>query len=371
MTLPIYLDHAATTPVLPEVLTAMLPYFSEYYGNASSRYHAYGWLAEEAFTEANNTIAHALNCSASHIIHTSGATESVNLALKSNYLNHPQSKIIAWNSDHKAALSTLQNLNEIGANTCILDVDKNGMPDILALEETLAQGPALISVLYVNNETGLIFPLDEILALKQKYEFKIHVDATQAIGKIPIDFNNSAIDFLSFSAHKIYGPKGAGCLVSKDKIAAIIHGGGQQQSQRSGTLNMPAIMGMAKALEIATVKINEYNSHTSKLKSQFEAQLKSGYPAGFINTESENRVSNISNFCFVGKDPEKLLHKLNNMAISNGSACNSAHTTPSHVLTAMHLSTEDAFASLRFSFGWQNTADQIDEVMAKIIQATA
>jgi cysteine desulfurase len=361
--LPIYLDYAATTPVCAEVLDSMLPYFTENFGNASSRHHAFGWLAEDAVEDAQTKISKTFSCKKNEIIFTSGATESINLALKGYFENFPKTCLITLKTEHKATLEVAEYLVRKAVEVNILGVNENGDLDLNELESEFAKGSALVSIMWVNNETGVIHPIEEIVKLKQKYDFELHVDATQAVGKIPIHFEG--IDFLSFSAHKIYGPKGVGALLvnEKQKIQAQILGGGQQRGLRSGTLNIPGIVGIGKAVEISNSKIDTFNSHCQKLKDKFESEICSIYPSAQINGLKSSRVSNISNVCFIGKDGEDLMRKLHKIAISNGSACNSATTFPSHVLTAMGLSESDAFASLRFSFGWGNSIEQMDEVL--------
>ncbi|MCP9766670.1 cysteine desulfurase [Lacihabitans sp. LS3-19] len=361
--LPIYLDHAATTPVSPEVLEAMLPYFTENYGNPSSRHHAYGWFAEEAFDTAVEQISKAFKCKKNEVVFTSGATESINLALKGFFEYQPETRFISYNTEHKATLEVAETLKSKGSQVTILGVKPNGDLDLEVLENELKKGFSLLSLMYANNETGLIHPMAEIIKLKEKYDFLLHIDVTQAVGKLDIDFRG--IDMLSYSAHKIYGPKGVGGLLVKEglKLSPQIVGGGQQRSLRSGTLNIPGIVGIGLATKLAQQNIEKYNHHCGSVKSKFESVIKEIFPESIINAADSSRVSNISNVCFTGYDGEDLMLKLHNIAVSNGSACNSATTFPSHVLTAMGLSSSDAFASLRFSFGWGNTMEQLDEVL--------
>jgi cysteine desulfurase len=367
MALPIYLDYAATTPLATEVLNEMMPYFIENYGNAGSRHHAYGWLAEEAVDEAKERIAKAFKCRINEIVFTSGATESINLALKGFLELNPGCQIISCVTEHKATLEVIADLARRSIKTTLLDVNKEGEISLAQLETELQKGKSLVSIMWVNNETGLIHPISEILKLKEKYGFVLHVDATQAVGKIPIDFSN--IDFLSLSAHKIYGPKGTGALLVKDseKINPQILGGGQQRKLRSGTLNIPGIVGLGKAVERATISMADFNNHCEKLKSILESEILNIYSKVRINASNVNRVSSISNICFEGFDGEDLMRKLYKVAISNGSACNSATTFPSHVLTAMGLSETDAFASLRFSFGWGNSEKDLEVFFENLV----
>jgi cysteine desulfurase len=366
MALPIYLDYAATTPLAPEVLNEMLPYFIENFGNAGSRHHAYGWLAEEAVDESKERIAKAFLCKKNEIIFTSGATESINLALKGFLELNPNYQIISCATEHKATLEVVADVAKRSIKTTFLEVNKEGEISLEELETELQKGKSLVSIIWVNNETGLIHPISEIIKLKEKYDFVLHVDATQALGKIKMDFSN--IDFLSFSAHKIYGPKGMGGLLINDsqKINSQILGGGQQRNMRSGTLNIPGIVGMGKALELANNRIVAFNAHCQKLKSRLESEILKNHPKTKINASNSRRVSNISNICFDGFDGEDLMRKLHKVAISNGSACNSATTFPSHVLTAMGMSEADAFASLRFSFGWGNSEKDLEVIFENL-----
>jgi cysteine desulfurase len=368
--LPIYLDFAATTPVAEEVLADMLPYFSSVFGNPSSRHHAFGWFAEEAVDTALSQISESLGVFKTEIVFTSGATESINLALKGFLSQNIDYKLITIKTEHKATLDVAQQLADAGREVVYLDVDADGIISIETLEKELQKGPALVALLWVNNETGLIHPIGEIGALVHRYGGKVHLDATQAVGKMPLNFKEMQIDLLSFSAHKIYGPKGVGALlVKKDiKIAAQIAGGGHQRGRRSGTLNVPGIVGLGKAVELSVKNINENQAHLRSLKTKFEEKVIG--LGGKINSEGAERAVHISNICFVGKDGEDLLTKLHKIAISNGSACNSASTLPSHVLKAMCYSDADAYSSLRFSFGVNTKTEDIDmalEHLAEVI----
>jgi cysteine desulfurase len=371
MALPIYLDYAATTPLATEVLNEMIPYFTENFGNAGSRHHAYGWLAEEAVDEAKVRIANVFLCKKNQIVFTSGATESINLAIKGFVELNPDYQIISCVTEHKATLEVVADLAKRATKTTLLEVNKEGEISLEELETELQKGKSLVSLMWVNNETGLIHPISEIIKLKEKYDFVLHVDATQALGKVPMDFSN--IDFLSFSAHKIYGPKGMGALLINEsqKIHPQILGGGHQRNLRSGTLNIPGIVGMGKAVELANHRIGDFNAHCEKLKSILESEIIKIYTKARVNTSKATRVSSISNICFEGFDGEDLMRKLHKVAISNGSACNSATTFPSHVLTEMGMSEADAFSSLRFSFGWGNSEKDLEvffENLANVVR---
>lgn len=368
MALPIYLDYAATTPLAPEVLDEMMPYFTENFGNAGSRHHAYGWLAEEAVDEAKERIAKAFLCKKNEILFTSGATESINLALKGFLELNPDYQIISCATEHKATLEVVADLGKKSIQTTLLKVNNQGEISLEMLEIELQKGKSVLSLMWANNETGIIHPISEIIKLKEKYDFVLHVDATQAVGKIPMDFDG--IDFLSFSAHKIYGPKGMGGLLINDsqKINPQILGGGQQRNMRSGTLNIPGIVGMGKAVELATNRIGDFNAHCVKLKASLESEVLKIYPKARVNGSDTQRVSNISNICFEGFDGEDLMRKLHKVAISNGSACNSATTFPSHVLTTMGMNEADAFSSLRFSFGWGNSEKDLEVFFDNLVK---
>lgn len=368
MALPIYLDYAATTPLAPEVLNEMMPYLTENFGNAGSRHHAYGWLAEEAVDESKERISKALKCKKNEILFTSGATESINLALKGFWELNPDCQIISCLTEHKATLEVVADLGKKSIQTTLLEVNSQGKISLEKLEVELRKGKSLVSVMWVNNETGMIHPISEIIKLKEKYNFVLHIDATQAVGKIPMDF--AGIDFLSFSAHKIYGSKGMGALLVKDseKINPQILGGGQQRKLRSGTLNIPGIVGLGKAVELATNRISELNAHCEKLKASLESEVLKIYPKARVNASDTQRVSNISNICFDGLDGEDLMRKLHKVAISNGSACNSATTFPSHVLTAMGMNEADAFSCLRFSFGWGNSEKDLEVFFDNLVK---
>lgn len=368
MNYPIYLDYAATTSVDAKVLEKMLPYFSEHFGNASSRHHPYGWQAEEAVDEAKSNISKILGCDSKEIVFTSGATESINLALKGVFESQ-KGHLITIKTEHKATLDTAEYLQNKGTEVTYLGVDKNGNIDLNKLDESILNNTKLISIMHVNNETGLIMPMDEIVDLAHRKGVLVHIDATQSIGKMRVPQN---ADLLSFSGHKIYGPKGVGCLIAKRnvKTSTQMHGGKHQRNRRSGTLNVPGIVGISEALKIVSdldVSVME------SLRNAFEETLTKELSFLSINAKEGKRVSNISNVCFHGIDGEELLMKLTKIAVSNGSACNSASTEASYVLRAMGLSEQDAFSSLRFSLGkdtikadMENAVDHVIETAKKL-----
>ena len=368
MNYPIYLDYAATTPVDAKVLEKMLPYFSEHFGNSASRHHAFGWQAKEAADEAKGNISKVLGCNTKEIVFTSGATESINLALKGVFENQ-NGHLITVKTEHKATLDTAEYLQKKGTEVTFLGVDKNGNIDLNELEESIIDNTMLISIMHVNNETGLVMPIEEIIEMAHRKGILVHIDATQSIGKLELPQNP---DLLSFSGHKIYGPKGVGCLIAKKEVqlSAQIHGGKQQRNRRSGTLNVPGIVGISEALRL----MSEVDVLAMEvLRNTFEETLTKELSFLSINAKEGKRVGNISNVCFQGLDGEELLMKLTKIAVSNGSACNSASTEASYVLRAMGLSEQDAYSSLRFSLGkdtsnadMENAADYVIETVKKL-----
>lgn len=368
MHLPVYMDYAATTPVHSEVMNAMVPYFSGFFGNPASRYHAYGWMAEEAIDSASALISKNLGCGKNEIIYTSGATESINMALNGVMESDQDLQLITFETEHKATLETAKYWESKNRSVCILKVDQNGQLDLNVLSEVLKNKKSLVSAIWINNETGVIFPVDDLVELKKKHDFLLHIDATQAIGKLEFSFNSIGFDLMSFSAHKIYGPKGVGALIVKKDVvfSPLIRGGGQQRGLRGGTVNVPGIIGLSKALELVIDRTEAYVSKTLKIKTELERQLIERFDFLKINGSSSKRTCNISNVCFTGHDGEDLLMRLSQVAVSNGSACNSASTSPSHVLKAMGLSDQHAFASLRFSLGYENKMEDINVLMENL-----
>lgn len=366
MNYPIYLDYAATTPVDERVLKEMLPYFTEHFGNSSSRFHAFGWKAEEAVGKARLQVADLLGASSKEIVFTGGATESINLAIKgaAEAASGGKNHIISLKTEHKAVLDTLKNLEKKGFEVTWLDVESDGLLNIEKLEAAVRPETLLISVMWVNNETGVIQNIRKIGELARQNGVVFHTDATQAIGKLNSDVQELGVDLLSFSGHKIYGPKGTGVLYIKNtvKLTAQQDGGGHERSRRSGTLNVSGIVGLGQACELAGAESKQESEKNESLKAGFEDFLLNTFDFCEINGAGAPRVSAISNVCFKGFDGEELLMKLNQIAISNGSACNSASVDPSHVLKAMGLSDADAYSSLRFSFGRFTKAEDISNL---------
>ncbi|KPM48640.1 cysteine desulfurase family protein [Jiulongibacter sediminis] len=366
--MPIYLDYAATTPVDPLVMEKMLPWFTSQYGNAASRFHAYGWLAEEAVDEARKSISKITGYSTKEIIFTSGATEAINLALKGFFeAKGFEGSLITPLTEHKATLDTAEYLQSKGVKVHHLPVNTNGEIDLEQLDPFLEGKDCLLSVMQVNNETGVILPVKEIIELAHQKGAKVHVDATQAVGKLP--FLSSA-DMTSFSAHKIYGPKGVGVLLCKKEVelSPQIHGGRHQRNRRSGTLNVSGIVGVSKALQLAESKREAEFTRLKELSSRLENALLTAIENAEVNAAGASRVPGISSICFKGLDGEDLLMRMTKIAVSNGSACNSASTEPSYVLRAMGKSEADAFASVRFSLGRFTTEMEIEKAVKHVIE---
>jgi cysteine desulfurase len=371
---PIYLDNNATTPMEPRVLEAMLPFFTKYFGNASSRTHSFGWEADAAVEYAREQVAYLINAEPQEVVFTSGATEADNLALKGIFETY-QSKgnhIITVKSEHKAVLDSCKHLQKMGADITYLDVEADGLIDIAILEEAINARTILISVMYANNETGVIQPVKEIAAIAKKKGVLFFSDATQAVGKIPVDVIKDGIDLMSFSAHKMYGPKAAGALYVRRKnprvrIAAQMDGGGHERGMRSGTLNVPGIVGFGKACELARIEMKKDGERMCKLRNKLEAELlKTG--RAFINGNTEHRLPNVSNMSFENVNGVDLISQLNkNIALSSGSACTSGTNEPSYVLKAMGLTDEMARSSLRFGLGRFTTEEEIDYTIGQLI----
>jgi cysteine desulfurase len=370
MNYPIYLDYAATTPMDKRVLEVMLPYFTQHFGNAGSRQHAYGWVAAEAVATARRQVADCIGAAAKEIIFTSGATEAINLAIKGTFQSSSREKkhIITITTEHKATLEVCKSLESQGIEVSYLPVDSRGTLDLNILKNTIQENTILISLLWGNNETGVIHPIKDITAIAHASNILVHVDATQTVGKIPVSVTELSIDLLSFSSHKIYGPKGVGALFIKKGVSVLSqqHGGGQERNLRGGTLNISGIVGFGEACKLASEEIEE-NKRIEKLRDLLEALLQEKLSGIQINNQHADRLSHISNISFPKADGEELLMRLNKIAISNGSACNSAATEPSHVLKAMGLSNELAYASVRFSLGRFTNDEDIHTAASHVI----
>jgi cysteine desulfurase len=367
MKLPIYLDYNATTPVDKRVLDAMLPYFSENFGNAASRSHLYGWTSQDAVMNARNQIADLLNCDAKEIIFTSGATESNNLTIKGLFeLCYPSQKhIITVATEHKAILDVCDSLVKKGAEITYLQPDQFGIVSITQIEDAIREDTFLISVMYANNEIGTVQAIQEIGLLARKHNILFHTDATQAVGKIEMDVVRDNIDLLSLSGHKFYAPKGIGALyVNKaskaSRMIAQMDGGKHERGYRSGTLNVTGIVGLGKASEIAKTEQLIDNQRVELLRNKLEQAILEYIPYTFLNGFPENRLPNLCNISFGGLDGEMLLDSFRDIAVSSGSACTSASIEPSHVLKAIGIENNLAHASIRFSLGKYTTNEEID-----------
>lgn len=366
MKLPVYLDNNATTAVDPRVFEAMTPYFLDVYGNAASRSHAFGWAAEEAVDYARGQIAKLINANSKEIIITSGATESNNLALKGVYEMYAAkgNHFITVSTEHKAILDACKHLEKLGAEVTYLPVGEDGLIKLNQIEEAIRPNTVLVSVMYGNNELGVIQPIREIGELCKSKGVLFHSDATQAVGKIPVDVIADHIDLMSFTAHKMYGPKGVGALYVRRKnprvkVTAQMDGGGHERGMRSGTLNVPGIVGFGKACEIAMNEMQSDAERLSKLRDKLEnalLQLEEAY----VNGSVENRLPHTTNISFKYVEGEGLMMGIKDIAVSSGSACTSASLEPSYVLKNLGLDDELAHSSIRFGLGRFTTDEEID-----------
>jgi len=361
----IYLDYNATTPCDQAVVDVMFPYFNTHFGNASSSHHPFGWLAKDAIDEATEAISKTLGVSSKEFVYTSGATESINGILKGLYRKNKSKRnhIVTTKAEHKAVLDVCKFLESEGALVTYLDVTSDGLVDIQQLKDSISKNTLVVSILYANNETGVIQPLDVISRLcKAKGSF-LFSDATQALGKIEMNDFFEQVDFACFSGHKLYGPKGIGLSFIKEKnannIDAFIHGGGQQRSLRGGTYNTPAIVGLSKAIVLAEKSLTKETKRLKDLRNQLQDGL-SAIEESIVNGKNVNRLPNTLNISFKYIDGVNLLRGLSRfLAVSNGSACNSAEVNPSHVLIAMDIPATLAFSSLRFSLGRFTSSEDI------------
>ncbi|MBK9719237.1 MAG: IscS subfamily cysteine desulfurase [Saprospiraceae bacterium] len=364
----VYLDNNATTPCDPRVVEAMLPYFFEHPGNAASRSHPFGWEAESAVDIARQQIAKLIGADDKEIIFTSGATEADNLALKGVYEMYSRkgNHIITVTTEHKAVLDTCKVLEKKGAEVTYLEVGADGMIDLKALESAIKPTTILISVMWANNETGVIQPMKEIGNICAKHGILFMSDATQAVGKIPVNPRETGVHLMAFSAHKMYGPKGVGALYvsRKDprvKVTAQMDGGGHERGMRSGTLNVPGIVGFGKAAEIAQAEMEQEAVRLSNLRDRLENGLKSSMEEVYINGNINHRMPHVTNMSFKHVEGEGLMMTFNqNIALSSGSACTSASLEPSYVLVALGLGDDLAHSSLRFSLGRFTTEEEVD-----------
>lgn len=371
--LPIYLDNNATTPMDPRVLEAIVPFFTKHFGNAASSTHQFGWEAEGAVEYAREQVAELIGAEPKEIVFTSGATESDNLALNGIFEAYAAkgNHIITVATEHKAVLDTCKHIEKKGGEITYLNVKADGLIDIHELEKAIKSNTILISVMYANNEIGVIQPIKQISAIAKKHSVLFFSDATQAAGKIPVDVLEDGIDILSFSAHKIYGPKGVGALYVRRKnprvkITAQIDGGGHERGMRSGTLNVPGIVGFGKACELCKIEISKDAERMRTLRDRLENELLN-LKEVTVNGNRKQRIPNTSNMSFKNIDSSNLITGLSkNIALSSGSACTSATHSPSFVLKALGLSDEMALSSLRFGLGRFTTEEEIDYTIDQI-----
>jgi cysteine desulfurase len=365
--LPIYLDHNATTPCDPRVVEAMVPFFTNNFGNAASRNHPFGWVAEEAVDYAREQVAKLIGADPKEIIFTSGATEGDNLALKGVYEMYATkgNHIITCNIEHKAVLDTCKHLEKEGAEVTYLKATADGLIDLKELEAAFKPTTILVAIMYANNEIGTVMPMKEISEMAKKRGVLVFSDATQAVGKIPVDVNKDGIDLLTFSAHKMYGPKGVGALYVRRKnprvkVTAQMDGGGHERGMRSGTLNVPGIVGFGKACELAMQEMEQDAKCLGALRDKLETALLKLEEA-YVNGSTQHRLPHVSNISFKYVEGEGLMMGFNkDIAVSSGSACTSASLEPSYVLKALGLGDDLAHSSLRFGLGRFTTEDQID-----------
>jgi cysteine desulfurase len=372
--LPIYMDNHATTPVDPRVLEAMLPYFTQKFGNAASRNHSFGWEAEEAVDKARNQIAALVNAKSKEIIFTSGATESDNEAIKGvvEFYKDKGNHIITCVTEHKAVLDSCRALERAGkATVTYLPVDKYGMVDPDAVRNAITDRTVLISIMYANNEVGTIHPIREIGRIAKERGIIFHCDAVQAIGKIPVDVERDSIDLLAMSGHKLYGPKGVGALYVRAKgprvrLTPIIDGGGHERGMRSGTLNVTGIIGLGKACEIAGGEMLEENRRLRELRDKLQAGIFERLDEVYLNGHPTKRLPGNLNVSFAYVEGESLLMGISDIAVSSGSACTSATLEPSYVIRALGTDEELAHSSIRFGLGRFNTEEEVDYVTDRV-----
>ena len=373
---PVYLDNNATTPVDPRVLEAMMPYLTEHFGNAASRSHAFGWKAEAAVEHARGQVASLINADAKEIIFTSGATESDNLAIKGVVEMHRDkgNHVITCATEHKAVLDTCKYLAEHGCEVTFLPVDEFGLVTGEQVDEAITDRTVLISVMVANNEVGTIHPVAEVGRVAKTRGVLFHTDATQAYGKVALDVEAMGIDLLSLSAHKIYGPKGVGALYIRRRkprvrLAMQMHGGGHERGMRSGTLNVPGIVGLGAAAEICGREMPAEARRLAELRDRLHQGITSRLDQVKLNGHATARLPNTLNLSFAYVEGESLMMKMKDVAVSSASACTSASLEPSFVLRAMGVADELAHGSIRFSLGRLTTAEEIDFALEQVVSA--
>ncbi|HTZ33535.1 MAG TPA: IscS subfamily cysteine desulfurase [Methylomirabilota bacterium] len=373
--LPIYMDNHATTPLDPRVLEAMMPFFTDKFGNAASRNHSFGWSAEEAVENARQQVASLIGATAKEIIFTSGATESDNLMIKgvAEMYREKGNHVITQAIEHKAVLDTCKNLEKHGFEVTYLPVQKDGRVSPEDVRQAIKPTTILICIMYANNEIGVINPIPEIGKIAKEHGIVFAVDGVQAVGKVPVDVQKDNIDLLAISAHKLYGPKGVGALYVRRRnprvqLSAIIDGGGHERGMRSGTLNVPGIVGLGKACELCQQEMAQESVRLAGLRDRLRAGLEAKLDEVFINGSMEHRLPNNLNMSFAYVEGESLLMGINDVAVSSGSACTSATLEPSYVLKALGVGEDLAHTSIRFGLGRFTTQEEVDYVIDKMVQ---
>lgn len=370
---PLYLDYQATTPADPRVVEAMLPFFTEFYGNPHSVSHVYGWQAEEAVDQAREQVAAIIGADPKEIIFTSGATEANNLAIKgvAHFYKERKNHIVTAATEHKCVLESCRDLEREGFDVTYLPVQENGLIRLEDLEAAITDKTALVSIMTVNNEIGVIQPVEDIGAICRKYKVLFHTDAAQAVDKVPLDVDAMNIDLMSISGHKIYGPKGIGALYVRRKprvrLVPLMSGGGQERGLRSGTVPTPLCVGLGKACEIAREEMAAESARVLKLRERLYKGIAGKLPDVHVNGDLEHRIPGNLNLSFAGVDGESLVAALKNVAVSSGSACSSASLEPSYVLRALGVPEDLARASVRIGLGRGTTEADVDYAVSEIV----
>ena len=372
--LPIYMDYHATTPVDPRVVETIVPYFTQHFGNAASRNHPFGWEAEEAVDKARKQVADLIGANAKEVVFTSGATESDNLAIKgvAEMYREKGNHIVTCVTEHKAVIDTCKRLEKEGYRVTYLGVQKNGLISLDELRNAITDKTILITIMTANNEIGVIQPIAEIGAIAKEKGILFHTDAVQAVGKIPFSVNDLKVDMASMSAHKMYGPKGVGALYVRRRnprvlLAPIIDGGGHERGMRSGTLNVPGIVGFGKAAELCRTEMATDAERMGRLRDRLNDKLHNGLDEIYVNGSIERRLPHSLNISFAYVEGESLLMGINDVAVSSGSACTSASLEPSYVLKALGAGDDLAHSSIRFGLGRWTTEEEVDYVADKLI----
>jgi len=375
MKLPIYMDNHATTPIDPRVLDAMIPYFTEKFGNAASRNHSFGWEAEKAVEDARRQISMLIHADPKEIIFTSGATESDNLALKGvmEMYREKGNHIVTSVTEHRAILDTAKRLEKQGMQVTYLPVDKDGLVSPDEVSKAITDKTILLSIMMANNEIGTVNPIAEIGRIAKSRGVLFHCDATQGVGKIPVDVEAMGIDLMSFSAHKIYGPKGVGALYVRRKnprvrLAPILDGGGHERGMRSGTLPVPLIVGFGKACEICMQVMPEESKRLTELRERLKEGILKSLDEVYLNGHPTKRLPNNLNLSFAYVEGESVLMGLKEIAVSSGSACTSATLEPSYVIRALGVGSDLAHSSIRFGLGRFNTPEEVDYVIKRVVE---